>query len=134
MGAIAFSGKSEETWVVAGWAFRQVLDDTTSQYPSDSDMAREFETAKAISGLIIYKLQPEFAARIVSAIKEVATGILSGAIRSGIMDQPYGDERAVKEYRKGLEQLLEAIPSPGMPPDAGSLGGSLISRLKPDRK
>jgi|SRR5882762_4465324 len=114
MGAIAFSTKPEENWVVAGWAFRQVLDDTASQHPDDSEMAREFEEAKAVSGLIVYRLQPDLAARVTSAIKDVATGILSGTIRSGISNQRYGDERTVQEYRKGLQQLLESIPSAGI--------------------
>lgn len=39
MGAIAFSQKAEESWVVAGWALRQILDDVASHYPEDSEMA-----------------------------------------------------------------------------------------------
>ena len=110
MGAIAFSTKPEESWVVAGWAFRQILDDIAGQHPDDSEIARKFEEAKAIGGLIVYRLHPDLAARVTTAIKDVAKGILSGAIRSGIVDQAYGDERTVAEYRKGLQQLLEAIP------------------------
>lgn len=122
MGAIAFSTKPEESWVVAGWAFRQILDDTASQHPEDSEMAKKFEEANAISGLMVYMLRPDFAARITSAIREVATGILSGTIQSGIVDQPYGDERTVQEYRKGLQQLLEVIPSTGIPAGEGPPG------------
>ena len=110
MGAIAFSTKPEESWVVAGWAFRQVLDDTASQYPDDFEMAKEFEEAKAISGLMVYRLRPDLAAKVTSAIKNVVAGILSGQIRSGIVDQRYGDERTAREYRKGLQQLMETIP------------------------
>src|SRR6266700_375788 len=110
MGAIAFSKNPEETWAEAGWALRQVLDDTLRQYPQDSEMATEFEVAKAIDGLIVYNFRPELAARITRAIREVVTGILSGRVRSGIGDQRYGDERTAQEYRKGLQQLLEAIP------------------------
>ncbi len=113
MGAITFSKNPEESWVVAGWAFRQILDDIVRQYPADSEMAIEFEEAKAISGLIVYKLKPDTAAKITTALREVATGILSGMIRSGIVNQTYGDERTVQEYRKGLQQLLEVIPSTG---------------------
>ena len=97
--------------MAAGWAFRQVLDDVASLHPQDSEMAKEFEEAKAISGLIVYKLQPRFAARLTTAIRDVVTGVLSGTIQSGIVDQPYGDEGTVREYRKGLQQLLESIPS-----------------------
>jgi hypothetical protein len=115
MGAIAFSTKPEESWVVAGWAFRQILDDIAAQHPDDSEIAGKFEEAKALSGLMVYRLHPDLAARVTTAIKDVAKGILSGAIRSGMVDKPYGDERTVAEYRKGLQQLLEAIPSQGIP-------------------
>jgi hypothetical protein len=109
MGTIAFSEDPEESWVVAGWAFRQVLDDTVSRYPRDPEIARTFEEAKAISGLIVYKMEPIFATRVTKAIQSVATGILSGTIRSGILDQRYCNEQTVEEYRKGLEELLKAI-------------------------
>jgi len=102
MGAIAFSTRPEETWAVAGWALRQALDDAASQHPDDSEMAEEFEAAKAIDGLMVHLLRPDLGARVTNAIREIATGILSGTIRSGIVDQPYGDERTVLQYKKGL--------------------------------
>ena len=113
MATLAFSTKPEETWVVAGWALRQILDDIASQYPCDVEMAKEFEEAKAISALIVHKLPPDVAARVTSQIRAVTKGILSGAIRSGIVDQAFGDERTVAEYRKGLQQLIETIPLEG---------------------
>ena len=114
MGAIAFSTQPEGSWVVAGWALRQVLDDIESHHLDDSEMATEFEQAKAIDGLMVHLLRPELQARVTSAIKEVATGILSGAIRSGIVDQPYGDERTVLQFRKALQGLLGVLSSVGV--------------------
>lgn len=112
MAVISFTeDKPEETWCVAGWAFRQILDDVVSHYPEDSEMAENFERAKDYSGLIIYMLEPSLADVITNAIWQVATGILSGTIRSGITDQPYGDARTVEQYREGLQQLLEAFPA-----------------------
>jgi hypothetical protein len=110
MGTIAFSTRPEECWAVAGWAIRQILDDVASQYPQDSEMAKEFEEAKAIDGLMVYLLRPDLAARVTNAIKEVATAILSGTIRSGIVDQTYGGERTVAQYREALGELVKAIP------------------------
>lgn len=110
MAVIGFSDKPEEVWCVAGWAFRQVLDDVISQYPGDIEMADEFAQSKTYSGLSVDLLEPELAARATNAIRQVATGILSGAIRSGIHDQPYGDAMTVEQYREGLQELLEAIP------------------------
>jgi|GEM_PF-3080868 len=111
MAVIGFSDKPEEIWCVAGWAFRQVLDDVISQYPEDSEMADAFARSKTYSGLNVDSLEPELAAKVTNAIWQVATGILSGAIRSGIYDQTYGDARTVEQYREGLQQLLEAFPA-----------------------
>jgi hypothetical protein len=111
MGSIAFSEKPENIWAVAGWALRQVLDDTASQQPHDSEMAEEFVRAKAVDGLMVYLLPPELAARITSGIKTATQGILSGAIRSGITDKAISDARTVAQYREALRELLEAIPS-----------------------
>ena len=110
MAVISFSKKPENIWVVAGWAFRQVLDDTLSQHHDDLEMAREFEEAKYIPGLILYLLEPVFAKRITQAIRRAAVGILSGEIKSGIVNQPFGDATAIEQYHKGLQELLDAIP------------------------
>lgn len=115
MAVIGFSDRPEEVWCVAGWAFRQLRDDVLSQYPEDSEMANEFAVAETQGGLSVDFLEPELAARVTNAIRQVATGILSGAIRSGIHDQPYGNTQTVEEYRKGLQQLLEAFPRPENP-------------------
>jgi hypothetical protein len=110
MAVIGFSDKPEEIWCVAGWAFRQVLHDVISQYPEDSEMAYEFTLAEANSGLSVDLLESELKTRVTNAIRQVALGILSGVIQSGIHDQPYGDATTVEQYREGLRQLLEVIP------------------------
>ena len=88
MAAIAFSKRPEESWVVAGWAFRQVLDDVMAHHLEDSEMAAEFAQSKALKSLMVYLLEPEFARRITTAIRRVVTGILCGEIRSGIPTSP----------------------------------------------
>lgn len=111
MAVISFAkNEPERIWSVAGWAFRQVLDDVISHYPGDTEMVDEFDQSKDYSGLILYRLPPEFAARITNAIRDVVAGILSGAIRSGIHDQPYGDTTTVEQYQRALQLLLETIP------------------------
>lgn len=112
MAIIGFSDNPQEVWCVAGWAFRQLLDDVASLHPEDAEMAEEFAQSKTYSGLSIDMLEPELAAKITNAIRRVTTGILSGAIRSGIHDQPFGDATTVEQYQIGLRQLLEAIPDP----------------------
>ena len=115
MGAIAFSRRPEHSVVYAGWVLRQIMDDTASQHPEDSEMAQQFELAKADDGLIVYMLAPELAARVTAAIKGVAIGILSGAIHSGVAERHGGNERTVAQYRDALKELLEAVPSPASP-------------------
>ena len=110
MGVIAFSDERGEIWCVAGWAFRQVLDDVISQCPDDSEMANAFALAKTQSGLHLDTLDTGLASRVTTTIRQVTTGILSGAIRSGILDQPYGDATTVEQYRVGLRELLETLP------------------------
>ncbi len=73
-------------------------------------MADKFFLSETQSGLHIDSMKPELAARVTNAIRQVATGILSGAIRSGIHDQSYGDAKTIEQYQEGLRQLLEAIP------------------------
>ena len=115
MAVIGFSDKPEEIWCVAGWAFRQVLDDVMSQYPGDNEMADEFAVSKTYSGLSVDLLDPKLAARVTNAIRQVAHGIVSGTIRSGLHDQPYGDAQTVEQYRGGLKELLKVVPEENEP-------------------
>lgn len=112
MAVIGFSDKPEHTWGVAGWVLRELLDDVVAQFPEEKAMAEEFEEAKTLyNALIVPRLEPAFAAKVTNAIRQVAEGILSGAIRSGIHDKPYGDATRVQAYRRALQKLLDAIPS-----------------------
>ena len=113
MAVISFSDKTDETWSVAGWAFRQILDDVISQNQGDEEMASEFEQAKRISGLPVDLLERSLADRITNSIRNVATAILAGSIRSGIVQQPYGDGTTVKQYVDSLKELLLIISTAG---------------------
>jgi hypothetical protein len=107
---IGFSDDPENVWCVAGWAFRQVLEDVLARNPYDQEMAEAFFIAETQSGLHIDLLEPPLAARVTSAIRDVAEGILSKEVHSGIFDKPYSNAETVEQYRKGLQQLLEAFP------------------------
>lgn len=109
MAVISFSDRPEEIWCVAGWAFRQILDDITTQYSNDGEMTNEFEGAKRISGLAVELLEPSLAGRIKNAIRVVANSILAGSLGSGITRQPYGDAATVEQYRESLKELLGAL-------------------------
>lgn len=111
MAVISFSKDPKNVWCVAGWAFRQILDDVIAQFPADSELLAKLEQSREIKGLIVERLSPEFAVRVTNSIKDVAEGILKGTIRSGIHDKPYGDQETVRQYFEALRELLEAIPS-----------------------
>ena len=107
---ISFSDRPKEIWLGAGWAFRQIRDDVLSQFPNDHKIAEQFELAELHAGLPVYDLEPELAAKITNAIRQVATDILAGNIQSGILDGREGDPNVLdKEYRKGLQSLLDVI-------------------------
>jgi hypothetical protein len=106
MAVISISKSPEDIWCVAGWAFRQILDDVLSNNMGDIEMAITFEQSKTHGGLILYILQPAFATKIKRAIIQVASGILSGKIQSGIGDQPYGNAITIEQYRHALEDLV----------------------------
>ena len=108
-GVISFSDEPEDIWLKAGWVFRQILEDVAAQYPDDPAMPEQFEIAEANSGLLIDDLDPETRARFTIAIRNVATGIVAGTIRSGILDKPYGDERTLRQYKESLSELVEII-------------------------
>jgi hypothetical protein len=106
LATIAWSMDPDEIWQVAGWAFRRVLDDIVAQYPDDLEMTAVLSDLRDIKGLSVDLLEPELATRVTEAIRHVATGILSGSIKSGIG----GDANTVQEYMLALEELLAAIP------------------------
>src|SRR5215469_1983079 len=96
-------------WVVAGWAFRQLLEDVRSQCPADAEVISELELARDLKYLFIDGFSPDLAKRLANAIRDTAAGILSGAIRSGLLDQPYGDANAIAEYRSALPELIAVV-------------------------
>jgi hypothetical protein len=111
-GIIAFSEKSAETWLVAGWAFRQIFEDIAAQESDDAEMMKEFELAKAFGGLRVYELVQPLRLRTTQAIRRVVSDILSGKMQSGINAKPYGDKRTIEQYQKALQELLTMMPIP----------------------
>lgn len=108
MAVIGWHNKPD-SWVVAGWAFRQVLEDVRSQRPTDPEMISELELARDLKYLFIDDFSPDLAKRLADAIRDTATGILSGTIRSGLLDKSYGDANAIAEYRRALPELIAIV-------------------------
>jgi len=110
-GVISFSDSADHTWLVAGWAFRQILDDVRRQYANDEELIRELELAEIHSGLMLEGLEPALAGRMEAAIRNVVSGILAGTIPSGITEQPYGDQSTVQQYLESLKDLMQILCS-----------------------
>lgn len=109
MAVISFSeGSSDAAWVVAGWAFRQVLADVIVLHPDDPEMAAIFDRAEAVGYLRIGCFDKPLAIRLTAAIIGTANWILANEIRSGIVER-FQDEEATREYLKGLRMLLDAV-------------------------
>ena len=98
-----------DSWVVAGWAFRQILEDVLSQRSTDPEMISELERARDLKYLFIDSFNGELANRLADAIRDTASGIHSGKIRSGLLDKPYGTANAIAEYRNSMQELVAVI-------------------------
>jgi hypothetical protein len=120
-GTIGFSERPEQIWLKAGWAFRQILEDVSAQYPGDTQMRETFDQAEWNSGLAVNQLSKELAERVVIALKEATTGILAGTIESGIISKPYGDAQCQAQYKEALRELLKIIPDGSDTTDFGNV-------------
>lgn len=101
--------KKPDAWVVAGWAFRQVLEDVRSQRPTDEEMISELELAKDLKYLFIDSSSPALAKRLASAIRDTASGIQSGEIRSSIVDKRGFTANDIAEYRDSMRELVAVV-------------------------
>jgi len=109
MAVISFSRQPEHIWCVAGWAFRQVLEDVKA-HTQDPELRERLDAASETKYLLVEHLTPESAHQTTEAIREVVQGILSGEVRSSIFDQPDTPQEVLDQYQEGLSMLLKAIP------------------------
>ena len=101
--------KKPDAWVVAGWAFRQVLEDVRSQCPDDAQMISELELARDLKYVFIDSFGPDLAKRLAEAIQITAAGIQTGQIRSGILDKRGFTANDVLEYRDSMRELVAVV-------------------------
>ena len=108
-GVVSLSSSPEDIWLVAGWAFRQLLDDVRREYANDPEIVAQLESAEIHNGLMIESLDPSSADRMTGALRKVIDGILNQTIPSGIAEQRYGDRVTVEQYFKALKELSSLI-------------------------
>lgn len=117
-GVVSLSKNPEDIWYVAGWAFRQLLEDVSGQYADDAQILEELEKAELHDGLLIHSLDAPIADRITEAISNVIDGIRNRTIRSGIEDQSHGDSETVEQYFGALNELslmIRKVKNKGRP-------------------
>lgn len=108
-GVIVFSRNPDIDWFRAGWIFRQVMEDTLAQCPTDAEMSAEFERAEAIGALFVDEMREPLRSRTRAAMRDAAIGILKGEVRSRLEDKTYETPVSIEQYRESLEELLAAI-------------------------
>ena len=107
MAVISFSeNSSDAAWVVAGWAFRQMMLDALMLHSGDPDLAAVFEQAAAVGYLRLGYLEKPLSETVASALKNTAAGVLAGKFRSGI--DSFDDPQMSQEYLNGLRMLIDA--------------------------
>ena len=104
MAGISLSKQPAGIWIVAGWAFRQILNDIIANYPYDPELGAECREAEALGFLHVDFLEGQIAERMREAVCSVNNGILTGRIRSRITDA-FNDQETIKEYLVGLRSL-----------------------------
>jgi hypothetical protein len=76
-------------------------------------MISQLDLARDLKYLFIDSFNDDLAKRLANAIRNTASGILSGEIRSGLVEKPYGDANSISEYRGALKELV-AVVSDGL--------------------
>jgi hypothetical protein len=111
-GLICFKFDSDDAWVKAGWAFRQVLEDTLAASPHDGEMAETFAEAESIGWLYVDQLNPDLAERITNAMRRMIEELRAGKTQSRITTKAYGTKTTIEQYLDSLAELSELIPPP----------------------
>jgi hypothetical protein len=110
MAGISFGNHNESVWIVAGWAFRQVLKDLSNFCPLDATISSALVDAEHLGFLDVDALDEPFRSQITLQLEQVCLAILAGRFVSGVKYSP-PDAKAESAYIEGIEMLLAAIES-----------------------
>lgn len=109
---ISLSDRPEDTWIAAGWVFRQLLRDVAKRFPADAVLIEELRVAETESGLHLDKMSAALSRSASLSIQEVATGILAGTVPSSVREfRP--DDETESLYRDGLKTLVSILSRAG---------------------
>lgn len=96
-------------WVVAGWAFRQLLEDVRVA-SSDPAVLEELGSAEILGFLSIKDVEPSLRSRMVAVLSNVTSIILHGFVASTITTKPELRD-VIQEYILGLQELQDSLAS-----------------------
>jgi hypothetical protein len=97
-------------WYKANWVFRQLAGDLVAHCPDDADLKITLERAEALGLLKFDYLGNDLAARLKTAMLEVATATQAGTILGWKGSRP-NDKQGHDDYLEALKELAEMIRS-----------------------
>ena len=113
MAVISFGEEANQIWGGAGWAFRQALKDLGPYAQGDDEFVAALEQAEHIGYLGVEGLDPTLRARVITAIKEMCDGIISGARPPTFNEALSGDRVAQDRYHAAIHDLLSMAIAAG---------------------
>jgi len=115
MAGISFGDEADRVWIVAGWAFRQVLQDLIPYAEGERPFLDALTDAENIGFLDVPTLAGNgLSAKVTKAIETMCREVLDGSYRSGI-EAAFLDSETQDAYREGIRMLLSAVATPRGP-------------------
>lgn len=108
MAGIAFSDTPETVWIVAGWAYRQFLQDLRIHSGCNPPVLDVLVGATNVGFLDLSLLREPLRREVASAIETVCRCILDGSCLPSF-DAQMADRDTEREYKKAMAMLLCAL-------------------------
>lgn len=108
MAGISFRNDAVGIWIVAGWGFRQIINDLKSNYILEQDILAAITEAEHVGVFHVWMLDQHLQTIITVLLEQLCIGILDGSLQSIIPDS-YNDAETRAAYRQGVVSLLETI-------------------------
>ena len=107
MAGISFGDEPQNVWIVAGWAFRQFLQDIEPWTGGDLELTNALAESEIIGFLDVQSLNDTLRAKMTKIIEGMCRGILDGTCPSGIRAS-FPDAETHEAYLVGIRELLSA--------------------------
>ena len=108
MAGISFGTDADTIWIVAAWAFRQVLRDLRRDSTLDQASLDAITQAEHLGFLAVDRLPTALRNKLTTALDRMCRDILETSSRSDI-EHVHPDDQTRRMYRQGIELLARAI-------------------------